>query len=80
MGFRYRKSMKVGPFRVNVSNSGVGWSVGGAGFRTGRSSTGRSYTRFSLPGSGLSYETSRNRGCGLAVLMLTAGLAWSWLS
>lgn len=82
MGLRYRKSVKVGPFRVNVSTSGVGWSVGGTGFRTGRSSTGRNYTRFSLPGTGLSYETTRSRGkgCGLGLLMLAVGLTWRWLS
>lgn len=33
MGFRYRKSKNFGPFRINLSKSGVGWSVGGKGFR-----------------------------------------------
>jgi len=35
MGFVYRKSVSLGPFRVNLSKSGVGLSVGGKGFRTG---------------------------------------------
>lgn len=35
MGFYYRKSVRLGPFRVNLSSRGVGWSVGGGGFRTG---------------------------------------------
>ena len=36
MGFTYRKSVSIGPFRVNVGRSGVGYSVGGKGFRTGQ--------------------------------------------
>jgi Protein of unknown function (DUF4236) len=28
MGFFYRKSVNFGPFRVNLSKSGVGYSVG----------------------------------------------------
>ena len=35
MGFYYRKSVNLGPFRVNLSKSGVGYSVGGRGFRVG---------------------------------------------
>ena len=38
MGFFYRKSVNLGPFRVNLSSSGVGYSVGGRGFRVGKSS------------------------------------------
>ena len=33
MGFRFRKSVNFGPFRVNLSKSGVGYSFGGKGFR-----------------------------------------------
>jgi len=33
MSFYYRKSVNLGPFRVNLSKSGVGYSVGGRGFR-----------------------------------------------
>jgi hypothetical protein len=35
MGFYYRKSVNLGPFRVNLSKSGVGNSVGVRGFRVG---------------------------------------------
>ena len=48
MGFYFRRSMNVGPFRVNVSRGGVGWSVGGRGFRTGTSGRGRKYTTISI--------------------------------
>ncbi len=33
MGFRFRKSIKAGPVRFNLSNSGVGYSIGAGGFR-----------------------------------------------
>ena len=58
MGFIYRKSLNLGPFRVNLSKSGIGFSVGGSGFHTGVSSRGRKYTSLGLPGTGLSYRTS----------------------
>ena len=70
MGFFYRKSIKLGPFRVNLSKSGVGASVGGTGFRTGVSGAGRKYTSFSLPGTGLAYRTSGGKGCLLLLFPL----------
>lgn len=33
MGWNFRKSIKVGPARINLSKSGVGYSVGAKGFR-----------------------------------------------
>lgn len=33
MGFSFRKSVKVGPARVNISKSGVGYSIGAGGLR-----------------------------------------------
>ena len=55
MGFFYRKSVNFGPFWVNLSKSGVGYSVGGKGFRVGTSARGRRYSAFSIP----------RHGCGL---------------
>lgn len=69
MGFFYRKSVKMGPFRVNVSKSGLGYSVGGRGFRVGRSGSGRKYTTFSVPGTGVGY-----RKYGSGCLVLAAGI------
>lgn len=43
MGFRIRKSIKIGPLRVNLSKSGIGGSVGVKGFRVGVSSKGNGY-------------------------------------
>lgn len=64
MGFSYRKSIKMGAFRVNVSKSGVGYSVGGKGFRTGRTAKGRTYSAFNVPGTGVRYTKS---GCLILV-------------
>src|SRR5690349_19826240 len=35
MGFYIRKSVRVGPFRFNLSKSGIGVSAGVPGFRVG---------------------------------------------
>lgn len=63
MGVRYRKSKKVGPFRINFSKSGVGWSVGGKGFRYTKMANGRTRKTYSIPGTGISYvdESKSNK-------------------
>lgn len=63
MGFHYRKSLSLGPFRVSASKSGVGWSVGGGGLRTRVTSRGRRYTSFNVPGTGLGYRKYGGQGC-----------------
>lgn len=55
MGLRFRKSVNIGPLRLNFSKSGVGMSVGVKGFRVGRSAKGRTTATVSLPGTGISY-------------------------
>lgn len=55
MGFRFRKSVKMGPVRVNFSKSGVGYSVGGKGFRVTKRADGKVQTTASIPGTGISY-------------------------
>lgn len=55
MGFRFRKSVKLGPLRVNFSKSGVGYSVGGKGFRVTKKANGGVRTTASIPGTGISY-------------------------
>ena len=72
MGWSFRKSVGLGPFRVNVSKSGVGYSVGGRGFRVGTNAQGRRYTTFSIPGTGLSYRKNLPKsGCAT---LLVAGV------
>ena len=55
MGLRFRKSINLGPLRINLSKSGVGFSLGVKGFRVGRSAKGKNTATVSLPGTGLSY-------------------------
>ena len=55
MGFRFKKSKKIGPFRVNVSKSGIGWSVGTKGFRYTKRADGKTQKTYSIPGTGISY-------------------------
>lgn len=82
MGFRFRKSIRLGKnARINLSRRGVGASFGvrgarytvGPGARPGR---GRRWT-FSLPGTGLAYQTRatggqrpRRASCCLSALVL----------
>lgn len=56
MGFRFRKSVKAGPFRMTFSKSGVGYSVGGKGFRVTKKAKGGIRTTASIPGTGISYS------------------------
>jgi hypothetical protein len=53
MGFYLRKSIKLGGFRVNLSNSGVGYSYGIKGFRISTSSRG---TYATIGGNGFYYR------------------------
>ena len=53
MGFSYRKSKKIGPFRVTASKSGISASVGMKGYRVTRKANGRIQTTASIPGTGI---------------------------
>jgi hypothetical protein len=70
MGFSFRKSVNIGPFRVSASRSGIGYSVGGRGFRVGKNARGRKYHSFSIPGTGVSYRGSGAKGCGFLLMIL----------
>lgn len=41
MGWFFRKSFKAGPIRINLSKSGIGYSIGTKGFRIGEGPRGR---------------------------------------
>lgn len=74
MGFRFRKSVRVGGARVNIGRRGVtSVSFGKRGRSINVSRRGVRPT-FGLPGTGLSYRTAR--GCCLlpVVLALCVGL------
>ena len=56
MGFRYRKSVKLGPFRLTASKRGMSLSAGVRGARITRRPGGGMQTTVGIPGSGLSYS------------------------
>ncbi len=55
MGIRFRKSISLGPIRINFSKSGVGLSIGWKGLRLTKKAKGGFRATASLPGTGLSY-------------------------
>ena len=62
MGFRFKKSFKVAPgIRLNVGKKSASVSVGGKGFRTSVSTTGRRTRTVSIPGTGISHVST---SCG----------------
>ena len=56
MSWRWRKSFNRGPLRTTFSKKGVGHSIGIPGLRFGRSSTGKLYMSFGIPGTGLYWQ------------------------
>ena len=58
MGLKFRKSIKMGPVRVNLSKSGVSTSVGAKGARVSLSSKGKARATVGIPGTGISYSKS----------------------
>jgi hypothetical protein len=74
MGWNWRKAFRFGPFRVNLSKKGVGYSVGVRGFRVGRDAKGQDYNQTSIPGTGIYKRTysgrpSATRNWSLAALI-----------
>lgn len=59
MGFYVRKSLKAGPYRFNLSRTGVGVSTGVPGFRIGSGPRGN-LVRMST--DGINYQTSFGKG------------------
>jgi len=59
MGFRVRKSIQIVPgVRMNISKSGVGYSVGGRGYRVTKRADGRVNRTVGLPGTGISHTST----------------------
>lgn len=76
MGTRYKKSIKAGPLRVNLSKSGIGYSVGTKGFRYTKKAGGGTRTTASIPGTGISYvKDTGKKKTGSAAKQHTQGAA-----
>ena len=56
MGWRFRRSVGIGPLRWNLSKSGIGYSWGVPGIRVSTTPNGRRYLWLSLPGTGLAWS------------------------
>ncbi|WP_375545894.1 DUF4236 domain-containing protein, partial [Dietzia cinnamea] len=54
----FRRSKKVGPFRITASKSGLGISAGAGPVRVSRSPKGRYSRTLRVPGTGI-YDTRR---------------------
>ena len=67
MGFRFRKSFGKGPFRVTMSKSGIGYSVGGKGARFTKKAGGGTRSTLSIPGTGISYVTDSKKNTKVSV-------------
>jgi hypothetical protein len=53
VAWNFRRGIRLGPLRFNLSKSGVGTSVGVPGFRVGKDARGRDYQQTSIPGTGI---------------------------
>lgn len=62
MAFRFRKSIKLGPLRINFSKSGVGYSVGNKFYRVTKKANGGMRTTATLPGTGISDVKDYSKG------------------
>jgi|688.fasta_scaffold28627_4 hypothetical protein len=61
MGWRFRRSVGLGPLRLNMSKSGLGYSWGVPGIRVSTTPNGRRYLWLSLPGTGLAWSKEIGR-------------------
>ena len=55
MGWRFKKPINFGGFRLNLSKKGLGFSWGFPTFRTGVSADGRRYVWLTIPRTGVSW-------------------------
>ena len=55
MAFSFRKLFNLGPLRVSVGKSGMGFSLGIPGVRVSQAADGSRQLVLSVPGTGLRY-------------------------
>jgi hypothetical protein len=81
MGFRFRKRIRLAKgLYINLSKKGGSLSVGGRGASMNVSKRGVRDT-FSVPGTGLSYQTKRvgGSGCLIILVAISATIAGSMI-
>lgn len=75
MAWNFRKAINLGyGARINLSNHGIGYSIGTRGARIGVDSRGRAYKALSIPNTGLYNRSaiSRHEGCFSLMLVVLA--------
>jgi hypothetical protein len=70
VGWSFRKGIKIGPIRVNLSKRGVGASVGVRGARVGINAAGRAYGQVGRGGLAYRWQQSGGRRGGRALAEL----------
>lgn len=81
MGLFFRKSLKLGPVRLNLGKSGVGASVGVKGLRVGTSARGRGYVSGGRGGVCTSGSRWASQAPGRASLPTSSSASWpSWVA
>ena len=61
MAMRFRKSKNIGGFRINLSKSGIGYSMGCKGIRVTKKANGGTRQTLTIPGTGVSYVTENGK-------------------
>jgi len=61
MGWNFRRTFRSGPFRVNISKSGIGYSVGSPFLRVGKGPRGTRISS-SISGTGIYYRKEYTSG------------------
>lgn len=56
MAFFFRKSINLGPIRINFSKSGIGVNIGVPGARVSKTATGKTDVSGSAKGTGIGYR------------------------
>jgi hypothetical protein len=72
MGWHFRRGLNFGPFRLNLSRGGVGWSVGRRGARLGVNARGNRTVHTSIPGTGVGYRKTLRRGAHGCLVVIAA--------
>lgn len=80
MGMRFRKSFSLGGARLNISKSGIGYSVGTKGARVTKTAKGGIRTTASIPGTGISYVKESGKGSTAAPSAVNSDTPYSFLA
>ena len=61
MGLRIKRSLNIGPLRINLSKIGLGFSIGIPGYRKTLTANKRVRTTYNIPGTGISWIKEKKK-------------------